>query len=231
MAKYSIFFHKPALVKTVHMKMTKSSAIKKKVQVPPILSRLNLQDISKTFNSSSITPPTRKKENEVKFYSASNFAWFVVLLNEFMMRHPGIESFLDVSSMQSFHKLLEDKFFIWLNYRKNSQKMIYEIKREFMSIAEAILIFELANHQRRLTPFGFVIGPFQKMLELIADENDAVSFGIIPNFRSLSSPPVSILEDTKLHIQDDELRLSGVELFDDEEFIFEDFSHFLDYSQ
>jgi hypothetical protein len=109
--------------------------------------------------------------------------------------------------------------------------MIYEIKREFMSIAEAVLLFELANHQRRLTPFGFVIGPFQKMLELIADENDAVSFGIIPNFRSLSSPPVSILEDTKLHIQDDELRLSGVELFDDEEFIFEDFSHFLDYSQ
>lgn len=211
--------------------MTKSSAIKKKVQVPPILSRLNLQDISKTFNSSSITPPTRKKENEVKFYSASNFAWFVVLLNEFMMRHPGIESFLDVSSMQNFRKLLEDKFFIWLNYRKNSQKMIYEIKREFMSIAEAILIFELANHQRRLTPFGFVIGPFQKMLELIADENDTVNFGVIPNSRPLSSPPVSILEDTKLHIQDDELRLSGVELFDDEEFIFEDFSHFLDYSQ
>lgn len=231
MAKYSIFFiisHQ--WKKAVITKMTKSSAIKQKLQEPKIPSRLNLQDISKTFNSSGITPPTKKKE--VKIYSASNFAWFVVLFNEFMMRHPGIDGFLDVSSMQNFRQLLEDKFFGWLNYRQNSQKMIYEIKREFMSIAEAVLLFELANHQRRLTPFGFVIGPFQKMLELIADETDTVNFGVIPNSRPLSSPPVSKLEDTKLHIQDDELRLSGVELFDDEDFIImDDFSNFLDYFQ
>jgi hypothetical protein len=144
-----------------------------------------------------------------------------------MKRHSDVEGFLGENPLQNFHQLLEEKFFEWLNYRQNSQKMVYEIKREFMSIAEAVLLFELANHQRRLTPFGFVIGPFQLTLQQMAEKDDPSCFGVIPYSRPLCSPPISNLEETKLLIHEDEMRMSGVETFEDDgAIVWEDISHF-----
>ena len=183
-----------------------------------------VKGISKTSSSSSSTSATCEKEKNT--LTPDNFPWFVVFKNEFMLRHDGIEAFLGEQLMQNFCMLLQEKFFEWLNYRLNSQKMVYEIKREFMSIAEAVLLFELANHQRRLTPFGFVVGPYQKMLEMIAEEDNPSNFGVIPYSRPLNSPPVSKLEDTKLHIREEEMRLSGVETLQDGGFDLEDVSHF-----
>lgn len=204
--------------------MIKPSASKKtkpsETQMPP---RLSLKGVSKTSNSSSSTPPTREKEK--KILTADNFPWLPVFFNEFIHRHQGIEGFLGEQPMQSFRQLLDIKFFEWLNYRQNAQKTVYEIRREFMSLAEAVLLFELGNHQRRLTPFGFVIGPFQKILEQIAEDSQ-VNFGVIPYSRPLNSPPVSKLEDTKLHIREEEMRLSGVETLQDGGFDLEDVSHF-----
>ena len=149
-----------------------------------------------------------------------------------MKRHPGVEEFLGVQPMQDFRELLEVKFFEWLNHRQNAQKTVYEIRREFMSIAEAVLLFELANHQRRLTPFGFVIGPFQLTLQQIAEKDDPPCFGVIPYSRPLCSPPISKFEDTKLQIHEDEMRLSGVETFEsDGAIVLEDVSHFFADSQ
>ena len=145
-----------------------------------------------------------------------------------MKRHPDVEEFLGVQPMQDFRELLEVKFFEWLNHRQNAQKTVYEIRREFMSIAEAVLLFELGNHQRRLTPFGFVIGPFQLTLQQMAEEDITSNFGVITYSRPLCSPPNSNLEETKLSIREDELRLSGVETFESDGAIFlEDVSQFL----
>jgi hypothetical protein len=201
---------------------------KTKVLKPLISLDVSLKGISKTSNFSSSTPPTLEK----KIYSASDFPWFFIFLNEFMMRHHGLDGFLGEQSMQNFHQLLDAKFFEWLNYRKNSDKKIYEIKREFMSIAEAVLFFELANHQRRLTPFGFVIGPFQKMLQMFEEESDSFNFGVIPYSIPLSTPPVSKLEDTKLYIHEDEMRLYGLDTFNaDDGFDLQDVSHFFNDSE
>lgn len=198
--------------------MTKSSA-RKQISPP----RLSLRGVCKTSNSSSSTPPTQEKV----IYSAANFPSFIVFRNDFMKRHSGIDEFLGVQPMQNFRELLEVKFFEWLNHRQNAQKMVYEIKREFMSIAEAVLLFELGNHQRRLTPLGFVIGPFQLTLQQIAEEDSPSNFGVIPYSRPLCSPPISKFEDTKLQIHDDEMRLSGVETFEtDATIVLDDVSYF-----
>lgn len=210
------------------MKMTKSSASKKTcptTQLPPL--KLSLKGVSKTSDSSSSTPPTREKI----IHSAANFPLFIVFYTDFMKKHYGVEDFIGEQSMQNFRQLLDEKFFQWLNYRQNTQKLVYEIRREFMSIAEAILLFELGNHQRRLTPFGFVIGPFQKILEQIAEEDIAANFGVIPYSGLLCSHPISKLDETKLHIHDDEMRLSGVENLQDDVFDLEDVSHFFSHDQ
>jgi hypothetical protein len=94
--------------------------------------------------------------------------------------------------------------------------MVYEIKREFVCIADAVLLFELANHQRRLTPFGFVIGPFQVTLQQWAEDGDPSRFGVIPYSRPLCSPPISKLDDSRLQIQEEEMMLAGLEPFDDD---------------
>lgn len=209
--------------------MTKSSASKQTkstTQLPP--PRLSLKGVCKTSNSSSSTPPTREKV----IYSAANFPLFIVFRKDFMKRHPGVDVFLGVQPMQSFRQLLEVKFFEWLNHHQNAQKTVYEIRREFMSLAEAVLLFEIGNHQRRLTPFGFVIGPFQKILEQMAEKDDPPCFGVIPYSRPLCSPPISKLDETKLSIREDDMRLSGVETFEnDSAIVLEDVSHFFADSQ
>ena len=109
--------------------------------------------------------------------------------------------------MQSFYTLLYKRFFRWLNYRQNSQKMVYIIKQEFMSIAEAVLLLEVTKEQQRLTPQGFVIGPFQKILEAFAADGESV----MPYSQALCKHQTSTLEDTLRQIREDEVRLSGNE--------------------
>jgi len=194
--------------------MTKSSASKK---LPP--SRLSLKDkgVCKT------ELPTQEK----MVYSAENFPLFIILINIFMSRHPGVEDILGEGPMQNFRKLLEKMFFEWINHRHNAQKWVFEIRREFMSIAEAVLLFEIGNHQRQLTPSGFVTGPFQKILEQIAEEDILSNFGVIPYSRPLCSSPISKLDETKLQIREDEMRLAGVETFEnDGAIVLEDVSIF-----
>lgn len=172
---------------------------------PPALS---LKAISKSTQSASQTPPTKEKE---KIYSVDNFPSKQRFLIEFLQKHPKISEFLEEGEMQNFHKLLDELFFKWLNHRQNSQKMVYEIKREFMSIAEAVLLFEVTNKQRKLTPHGFVIGPFQKILESFAADIQPLNPEVMLYSQPLCNPPISKLADTRRQIWEDEVRLSGVD--------------------
>ena len=170
---------------------------------PPALS---LKAISKSTPESK-TPPTKEKE---KIYSADNFPSKQRFLIEFLQKHPKISEFLEEGEMQNFHSMLDELFFKWLNNRKNSKKMVYEIRREFMSIAEAILLFEVTNKQQRLTPHGFVIGPFQKILEDFAADIEPCNPEVMPYSQPLCKPPISKLADARRQIWEDEVRLSGI---------------------
>lgn len=202
--------------KAVINKMTKPRRTKaaEAAAVPPALS---LKAISKSNQSASRTPPT--KEKEMKNYSADNCPLTQIFLGEFLKKHPKISDFLEEGEMQNFYKLLNKRFFEWINLRQNSKKMVYEIKREFMSIAEAVLLFEVTNKQQRLTPHGFVIGPFQEILKVFAADIEPDNPGVMPYSQPLLLPQTSTLEDTLCQIREDEVRLAGVDasvVMDDE---------------
>jgi hypothetical protein len=186
-------------------KMTKPRT-KAAAAAPPALS---LKAISKSTKSASQTPPTKEKEK--KIYSADNFPNKWVFFKEYIQKHSRISDFIGEEGMQNFHKLLDELFFQWLNYRQNSQKNVYEIKRKFMYIAEAVLLFEVTKEQRRLTPHGFVIGPFQKILENFAADIEPGNFEVIPYSRPLRFPQTSTLEDTQRQILEEDMTLGGVE--------------------
>jgi len=191
--------------KAVINKMTKPRRTKAAAAAaaPPALS---LKAISKTTQSASQTPPTKEKEK--KFYSAGNFPMFQVFIKEYLRNHNKIIEFLGEEKMQSFYTLLNEHFFNWLNYRQNSQKMVYVIKREFMSIAESVLLLEVTKEQQRLMPQGFVIGPIQKYLEAFAADGEPE---VMPYSQALCKHQTSTLEDTLRQIREDEVRLSGNE--------------------
>jgi hypothetical protein len=178
----------------------------KAAAAPPALS---LKAISKSTSNStksaSQTPPTKEKE---KIYSADNFPLKQRFLIEYLQKHPKINVFLNEEEMQNFHKLLDELFFNWLNHRQNSKKILYEIRREFMSIAEAVLLFEVTNKQRKLTPHSFVIGPLQEILKVFAAD---IEPEVMPYSQSLRLPQTSTLDDTLCQIKEDEMRLAGVE--------------------
>jgi hypothetical protein len=186
--------------------MTKLRRTKAAAAAPAALS---LDAISKSTKSASQTPPTKGKET--KFYSADNFPMIQVFIREYLQNHEKIIEFLGEEKMQSFYTLLYKRFFRWLNYRQNSEKMVYVIKREFMSIAEEVLLLEVTKEQQRLTPQGFVIGPLQKMLEKFAADSEPENLGVIPYSQPLCKRQTSTLEDTLRQIREDEMRLSGVE--------------------
>lgn len=187
--------------------MTKTMKDNKiKTVLPRSPPRISLEGINKTSSPSSSTPPTR--EIGKKIYSAENFPWFYVFLNSFMMNHTDSEAFLGENPMQNFRQILEEKFFEWLNFRQNSQKNDYVIKKIFMTIAEAVLFLELANHQRRLTPFGFVVGPFQYYLDQISKGNEPINFEAIPYSKSLIPPPIATIDNIHHLMRNDKMKLN-----------------------
>ena len=144
----------------------------------------SLKGVSKITESVSVgrTPPTREK----KIYSPDNFPLKQLFLKEFMQKHTGIHEFLGERLIQNFLQLVDRKFFLWLNYHQNSEKIVYEIKREFMYIAQEVLLQEVTNQQRRLTPFGFVVGPFQKTLESFAEDGKPSSVFVPVKFEVMT---------------------------------------------
>jgi hypothetical protein len=203
-----------------------------KAAPPALLLKAISKSTFKTTQSASQTPPTKEKENK-KIYSADNFPLKQIFLNEYLQKNSQIFDFIGEEGMKSFSTLVDKLFFNWLNLRQNSEKMVYEIKREFMRISEAVLLFEVTNEQRRLTPHGFVIGPFQKYLEDFAKDIEPFNLGIITYSRPLCNHSILNLEDTKRQIREDDMILAGVEDSvgdgnDDEFFNFDVSSFFCD---
>ena len=153
----------------------------KKKTPPPM--RVSLAGISKSapavsaaISERSRTPPTKGK----KTLSKENFPLRNESLKEFLKMHQGIGVFLG-ERMETFFQKLDEKFFQWLNYQKNSEKMMYEIKKEFMIIADALLLFEVMNEQRKQTPTGFVIGHCKFASQIYNGYNSSISQSEIKN--------------------------------------------------
>jgi len=177
---------------------------RKKTPPPKLLLAGITKSIPKAESAESArsnTPPTKEK----KKYSKYNFPLINDFLKEFLKIHQGINVFLG-ERMEGFFQKLDEKFFQWLNHQKNSEKMIYDIKKEFMNIADILLLYEVMNEQYKQTYSGFIIGPFQQILANLSEEtpdnpfipinftmsNDPI---IQPYSRSLQQKPLAVMND------------------------------------
>jgi hypothetical protein len=78
-----------------------------------------------------------------------------------------------------YYQILEKKFFDWLNDDKN--KFMFEIKKEFMAIAEDVLLHVLLKNQLKKTENCFVIGLFQEYLEFVSREDSDIILDLYDN--------------------------------------------------
>ena len=113
-------------------------------------------------------------------YNKDNFSMYNIWVKEFSDLHKIIFYYLE-EDIQNYYQLLDKKFFDWLNENKNISKFMFEIKKEFMAIANDVLLHVLLQFQLKKTENYFVIGLFQKYLEIIANEDADISLDLYNN--------------------------------------------------
>ena len=125
-------------------------------------------------------------------YSKDTFQMYDVWFKDFFKIHNQIFEFIS-DNLENYYKKFDEIFFEWFNQPKNRSKFIFEVKKEFMAIADEVLLHEIIDYQQKKTQYCFVIGPFQKYLELIANdespiENDIDMYpDINPDYRLLEN--------------------------------------------
>jgi hypothetical protein len=84
----------------------------------------------------------RPAKKRLLSYSKDSFPIYAIWIREFFMIHNTIYQYIG-DSLENFYNILDEKFFEWLNQPKNYSKFMFEIKKEFMDMADDILIREI----------------------------------------------------------------------------------------
>ena len=125
-------------------------------------------------------------------YSKHNFPMYEVWFKDFFKIHNQIFEFIG-ENLENFYQKFDEIFFEWFNQHKNQSKFMFEVKKEFMAIADEVLLYEISDYQQKKTQYCFVIGPFQKYLEFIANDDSPIQDDIdmYPDI----NPDYSLLEN------------------------------------
>lgn len=108
---------------------------------------------------SGITLEKRTSKKCTLLYSNETFPMYDIWLKKFL-------SIYQIgNNLEKFYKILYEKFFEWLNQPKNSSKFMFEIKKEFMSMADEVLLFEIIFDRLKKKENHFIIPVFQKESE------------------------------------------------------------------
>lgn len=75
-------------------------------------------------------------------YTKETFPIYAIWIRDFFMIHHTIYQYIG-DSLENFYNILHNKFFEWLNQPKNYSKFMFEIKKEFMDMADDVLIREI----------------------------------------------------------------------------------------
>lgn len=110
-------------------------------------------------------------------YSKETFPMYAVWFNDFFKIHNQTFAFIS-ENLEIFQKKFDEIFFDWLNQPKNRSKFMFEIKKEFMAIADEILIEEILLEQYKKTATCFIVGPLQKYLEFVAEDESPIDWNI-----------------------------------------------------
>jgi len=125
----------------------------------------------------SIDSSKKKSRKYIKQYDKDNFSMYNTWVIEFNNTHTMVLGYLE-ENIQDYYHILERKFFNWLNEDKNILKFMFEIKKEFLAIAEDVLLHVLLRNQLKKTENCFVIGPFQKYLEFVSREDSDITLDL-----------------------------------------------------
>jgi hypothetical protein len=108
-------------------------------------------NINKKSNMDMISVQSIKKPlKKCRFYfTKDTFSMYDTWIKDFFIVHNRIYEFIG-DNLENFFKMFNDKFFSWLNDPKNSSKFMFEIRKEFMAIADEVLIYEIMIE--RFTP-------------------------------------------------------------------------------
>ncbi len=128
----------------------------------------------------SIDSSKKKSRKYIQQYNKDNFSMYNIWIIEFNDTHKMVLGYLE-ESIQDYYDILEKKFFDWLDEDKNKFKFMFEIKKEFMVIAEDVLLHVLLRNQLKKTENCFVIGPFQEYLEFVSREDSDITLDLYDN--------------------------------------------------
>jgi len=145
-------------------------------------------------------------------YSKDTFPMYEVWFKDFFKIHNQIFEFIG-ENLENYYKKFDEIFFEWFNQPKNMSKFIFEVKKEFMAIADEVLIHEIMDYQQKKTQYCFVIGLFQKYLEFMANDDSPIQDDIdmypdiISDYSLLENHPI-IQDNTEENDFDDKYYLS-----------------------
>jgi hypothetical protein len=126
----------------------------------------------------SIDDSNKKKSRKyIQQYNKDNFSMYNTWIIEFNNTHKMVLEYLE-ESIIDYYNIFKKNFFDWLNDDKNKFKFMFEIKKEFLAIAEDVLLHVLLRNQLKKTENCFVIGPFQKYLEFVSREDSDITLDL-----------------------------------------------------
>jgi len=103
-----------------------------------------------------------KKAKKCSFhFTKQSFSMYDSWIKDFSMINKNIFELIG-DNLENFYKVLETKFFDWLNQPKNYSKFMFEIKKEFMEMADEVLLYEIMVNRFKKSGNQFVIPVLEK---------------------------------------------------------------------
>jgi len=100
---------------------------------------------------------SRKKAKKCSFYfTKDTFSMYDTWMKDFFMIHRNIFELIG-DNLENFYKVLETKFFDWFNQPKNYSKFMFQIKKEFMEMADEVLLYEIMVNRFKKSENQFII--------------------------------------------------------------------------
>ena len=105
---------------------------------------------------------SRKKTKKCSFhFTKETFSMYDTWMKDFFMIHRNIFELIG-ENLENFYKVLETKFFDWFNQPKNYSKFMFQVKKEFMEMADEVLLYEIMVERFKKSENKFVIPIFQE---------------------------------------------------------------------
>lgn len=146
-------------------------------------------------------------------YTKENFTMYTTWIKEYFTIHSMVFESIG-ENLENFYKVFDKRFFEWLNQQKNSSKFMFEIKKEFMELADEVLLFQIMTERFKKSENQFVIPVFEENSETNSESDVEIEIDSLPdpepcyNLMEEKQVPQECLSDNESAKYDDEFYLS-----------------------